>query len=113
MSKNILNIITLGMIIIYIGLALLFKANFNLIIAFAIILVYQRGYKKVKKEEYDLYFKFVLIRYIGFLYFAIAEFITIYFFNMNKNGVGMLIIGIPAIVIIFLPILYNTYKLYK
>lgn len=112
-KKGILNIITLCIIGVYIAVGLILNAQFNFIMVFAVISVYQRAYKKVKENEFDLYFKFMLVKYFGFIYFAIAEFIAVYFFNMNKNGIGMLIIGIPAIAIIFSPIIYNTYKLYK
>lgn len=112
-KKSILNIITLCIIGVYIVVGFMLNAQFDFIIAFAVALVYQRAYKKVKDNEFDLYFKFMLVKYFGFIYFIIGEFISIYFFHISKNGVGILIIAVPTIVLMFVPIIYNTYKLYK
>lgn len=112
-KKSILNIVTLCIIGAYIVVGFMLNIQFNFIIAFAVASVYQRAYKKVKDNEFDLYFKFMLVKYFGFIYFIIAEFISIYFFHISKNGVGILIIAFPTIVLMFVPIIYNTYKLYK
>lgn len=112
-KKSILNIVTLCIIGAYIVVGFMLNIKFNFIIAFAVASVYQRAYKKVKDNEFDLYFKFMLVKYFGFIYFIIAEFISIYFFHISKNGVGILIIAFPTIVLMFVPIIYNTYKLYK
>lgn len=55
-KKSILNIITLCIIGTYIAVGLILNAEFNFIMVFAVISVYQRAHKKVKENEFDLYF---------------------------------------------------------